>query len=70
MEKEIQRTESARKIISAAIALTGDIDKSVRWFRNESIADYDNKTAVEHVAEGHGEAVLAYLRDLENGARG
>jgi len=58
------------KAITAAAALTGDIDKAVYWFRNEPIADYGHKTAAELVAEGHLEAVLAYLRDLENGANG
>ncbi|WP_421928635.1 hypothetical protein [Neoaquamicrobium sediminum] len=58
------------KVITAAATLTGDIDKAIYWFRNEPIADYDHKTAAELVAQGHSEAVLAYLRDLENGARG
>jgi len=30
----------------------------------------DHKTAAELVAEGHAEAVMAHLRDLENGASG
>lgn len=58
------------KVITAAATLTGDIDKAIYWFRNEPITDYDHKTAAELVAQGHNEAVLAYLRDLENGARG
>jgi hypothetical protein len=58
------------KVISAATALTGDPTKSVYWFRNEPIADYDHKTPAELVAGGQVEAVLSYLRDLENGARG
>jgi hypothetical protein len=58
------------KAITAAVALTGDIDKALYWFRNEPIADYGHKTAAELVAEGHLEAVLAYLRDLANGANG
>jgi hypothetical protein len=58
------------KVIAAASSMTGDIGKAIYWFRNEPIADYDHKTAAELVAEGHVEAVLSYLRDLENGARG
>ncbi|WGF90858.1 hypothetical protein [Marinivivus vitaminiproducens] len=58
------------KVITAAATLTGSIDKAIYWFRNEPIGDYDHKTAAELVAQGHSEAVLAYLRDLENGARG
>jgi uncharacterized protein (DUF2384 family) len=58
------------KVITAAAALTGDLSKAIFWFRNEPIADYDQKTPAELVAEGQVEAVLSYLRDLENGARG
>lgn len=58
------------KVISAAATLTGDVSKAIYWYRNEPIADYDHKTAAELVAEGHVEAVMAHLRDLENGASG
>ena len=58
------------KVISAAAELTGDIHKAIYWYRNEPIADYDHRTAAELVADGHADAVLAYIRDLENGARG
>ena len=58
------------KAIVAAVALTGDLDKAIYWFRNEPIADYRHKTAAELVAEGHLDAVLSYLEDLRNGASG
>lgn len=58
------------KAISAAAELTGDVQKALYWYRNEPIAAYGRKTAAELVAEGHLQAVLAYLRDLENGASG
>jgi len=64
------RMRDATKIITSAAELTGDIDKALYWFRNEPIADYRGKTAAELVAEGHTEAVLAYLDDLKNGATG
>lgn len=58
------------KAIAAAVAVTGDIDKAIYWFRNEPIADYRHKTAAELVAEEHLAAVLAYLEDLHTGASG
>jgi hypothetical protein len=58
------------KAITAAAAVTHDIAKAIYWFRNEPIADYDHTTAAELVADAWLEAVLSYLRDLENGARG
>jgi len=44
--------------------------KAIYWFRNEPIADYRHKTAAELVAEGRLDAVMAYLEELRNGARG
>ena len=64
------RMREVVKVITAATELAGDIDKAIYWYRNEPIADYSHRTAAELVAEGHAEAVLAFLRDLENGARG
>ena len=58
------------KVISAVAQLTGDIQKAIYWYRNDPILDYGQRTAAELVAEGHADAVLAYIRDLENGARG
>lgn len=58
------------KVISAAAELTGDLSKAIYWYRNEPIADYGHRTAAELVASGKAEAVLAFIRDLENGARG
>jgi hypothetical protein len=58
------------KVISAATELTGDVDKAIYWYRNEPIVDYGHRTAAELVPEGHAEAVLAFIRDLENVARG
>ncbi|MET3594670.1 hypothetical protein ABID26_004078 [Mesorhizobium shonense] len=56
--------------ISAATEHTGAVDKAIHWYRNGIIAEYGHRTAEELVADGRVEAVLAFLRDLENGARG
>lgn len=69
-ERLQNRMREMVKAVTAAAELTGDVGKAIYWYRNEPIADYDHKTAAELVANGHIEAVLAYLRDLENGARG
>lgn len=58
------------KVLSGAKALTGDISKAIDWYRSEPLADYGQKTAAELVSEGQVEAVMAHLRDLENGANG
>ncbi len=69
-ERLQEKLREVVKVIAAAAHLADDIDKAIFWFRNEPIGDYGHKTAAELVAEGHADAVLSYLRDLENGARG
>ena len=69
-ERVQSRLRDLVKVITAAAAITGDLSKAIYWFRNEPIADFDQETPAELVAGGHVEAVLSYLRDLENGARG
>jgi ABC-type taurine transport system substrate-binding protein len=69
-ERLQSRMREMIKAIMAAAELTGDVAKAIYWYRNEPIAEYGHKTAAELVAEGHVEAVLAYVRDLANGARG
>lgn len=69
-ERLQDRMREMLRVITATAALTGDLEKALYWFRNEPIADYDHKTAARLVSEGHAEAVMAYLRDLENGANG
>lgn len=64
------KLQEMTKVITAAVELTGDVDRAIYWFRNEPIADYRHKTAAELVAEGHLDAVLTYLDDLKNGASG
>jgi hypothetical protein len=65
-----QRLREMVRAISAAAALTGDIDKALYWFINEPIADYRHKTAAGLLGEGQLVAVLAYLDDLRAGATG
>ncbi len=37
------------------------------WFRYQPIAGFDNQTAEDHVAAGHGDAALNHLEDLADG---
>ena len=57
-------------IIAAATNLSGDAGCALRWYRDEPIPAYGGRTAQDLVAEGHGHAVLAFLKGLENGATG
>jgi hypothetical protein len=59
-----------RQIASAALVIEPDFEKVWHWMLKEPIAELDGKTAVDLVAEGHGERVLALLQDVESGKRG
>jgi len=69
-ERLQDRMREMIRVITTTATLTGDVKKALYWFRNEPIIDYDHKTPAQLVAEGHADAVMAYLRDLENGANG
>lgn len=58
------------RILTIAENLCGDTDKALFWFNNEPLADYGNKTAAELCTDGHQEAVLAFLAEIEHGANG
>ncbi|RRH89353.1 hypothetical protein EH240_34250 [Mesorhizobium tamadayense] len=64
------QARSAADETSIVEAIAAICDEAIYWYRNEPIADYGHPTAAELVADGQVEAVLAFIRDLENGARG
>ena len=55
------------RILARAAAISGDPNRAVIWFRHQPIAGFDHRTAQELVAEGHAEAVMGHLEDLEEG---
>ena len=54
-------------IIARAAELSGDEGRAIIWFRHQPITGFSGKTARELVEDGHGDAVLNLLDDLENG---
>lgn len=59
--------EIVRILARATDLLAGDIGRAVLWFRFEPLAGFGPRTALELVAEGHADAVMAHLDMLENG---
>lgn len=56
------------QILRRATDMTGDDDTlAVYWFRNELLAGFDGKRAVDLVKTGRAEAVLAFLDMVEHG---
>jgi hypothetical protein len=58
------------RVLSAAYALTGNVDRALFWFRNEPIPDFDHLTAMQLVERGKVQAVIDYLESISAGASG
>ena len=55
------------RLLEGAMEMTGDLNQALLWFRHQPIEAYRFQTPAALVAEGHADAVLAYLEDLRNG---
>ena len=60
----------ALRVMRAAHDLSGDISRSIFWYRNEPLPPFGYKTAEQLVIEGRTEDVLRYVSSLEAGAAG
>lgn len=58
------------RVLSAAQALSGDVDKALFWFRNQPIADFDHYTPMQLVEQGKVQAVIDYIESIGAGAAG
>ncbi len=58
------------RVLSAAHALTGDIERALFWFRNQPIADFDHFTPMQLVEQGKVQAVIDYIESISGGASG
>ncbi|MBV8970998.1 MAG: DUF2384 domain-containing protein [Sphingomonadaceae bacterium] len=61
------RLGEVTRIIARAAAMTGDEGRAIIWFRHQPIIGFAGKTAEELVEDGHAEAVMSHLDDLDNG---
>lgn len=58
------------KVLAAACKVNEDCERTLYWFVNHPIVDFDDQTAAELVEKGKAEAVIRYLFTLESGATG
>jgi hypothetical protein len=58
------------RVLSAAHALTGDINRALFWFRNQPIADFDHYTPMQLVEQGKVQAVIDYIDSISAGPAG
>ena len=57
-------------LVSSAFEVTHDRNRSVFWFRNTPIPEFDYSTAEELVAEGKTDAIVAYVASISAGSTG
>lgn len=58
------------RVLSAAHALTGDIDRALFWFRNQPISEFDHFTPMQLVEQGKVQALINYVESISAGAAG
>lgn len=58
------------KVLAAAYRVNEDSERTLFWFLNHPIAEFDYVTPAELVREGKIESLIQYLATLENGATG
>jgi len=61
---------NALRALSAAYEVTHDRDRSIFWYRNTPIPEFDHRTAEQIVAEGKTDAVIRYLTSISAGSSG
>jgi hypothetical protein len=57
-------------VISAAHALSGDIERALFWFRNRPIGDFGHRTPMQVMKDRGAAAVISYLESVGAGATG
>jgi hypothetical protein len=50
-----------RRVLDAAIELTGDVEKARTWLQTEPLREFDGKTAAEAVLAGRAADVLRLI---------
>ncbi|KVH09198.1 hypothetical protein WS84_19590 [Burkholderia anthina] len=60
----------ALRIIRAAVDISGDLQYTLFWYRNDPLPAFDYKTAEQLVSEGRTEDLLRYITSLDASAAG
>lgn len=62
--------QEAVRVIHAATRVSGDTNKALYWYRNQSLQPFAYKTAAQLVSEGKTEGLLKYLDSIDAGSSG
>ncbi len=60
----------ALRVIRAANDLSGDVERTIFWYRNEPLPAFLYKTAEQLVSDGRTEDLIRYIQSLEAGFAG
>jgi hypothetical protein len=52
------------------MAVAGDRDRAIYWYRNTPIPEFRHQTAEHLVSIGRTDAVVSYLQSIESGSSG
>jgi hypothetical protein len=63
-------TPDALRVLSAAMGIAGDRDRTIDWYRNTPILEFQHQTAEHLVSSGKTDAVVSYLLSIESGSVG
>jgi uncharacterized protein (DUF2384 family) len=58
------------RVIAAATDVRGDTEAATYWYRNQPLAPFGYKTAVQVVSEGKADEIIRYIKSVEAGAGG
>lgn len=69
-EKLQSLMRDALRVVSAAVAITGDEERAIYWLRNTPIPEFGHRVAMDLLADGKVESIVKYLRSIESGFSG
>ena len=58
------------RVLSAAAAVSGDRARTIYWYRNTPIPEFEHRTAEQLVSAGKTDAVVSYLLSIASGSTG
>lgn len=58
------------RVLSATMAVSGDRDRAIYWYRNTPVPEFQHRTAEQLVSAGKTDAVVSYLLSIESGSTG
>jgi len=62
--------DDTMRVLVAAHALTGDLEKTIIWFRAQPIAELGDSTPMQLVEIGKAQSVVGYIESISSGHLG